>query len=639
MKTKFLTGLRAMVAVLGFWLLPGALAEERITSFESRIVINPDASLSVAETIQVQVENQQIRHGIYRDFPQLYRGRWGLAAKTGFVVVSVSRDGKPEPFRQERRANGTRVYVGDANALVPTGAHTYRLEYRTTRQLGFFKEHDELYWNVTGNGWVFPIDQVSAEVVLPSGAKILQQTAYTGCSGAKGKEWTASVAPNNNPCFKTTRRLGAYEGLTVMVGWPKGLIQAEDPNSWVRLAKDNPGIFLALAGLILVLVYYSLVWIAVGKDPAAGVIIPLYGPPKGFSPAAVRTLVKMGYDNKAFAANLISLASKGALSIEKQGNLYTLHRKTLKPGQSLTPDERSMFVGLLERQAALQLTNVYHQTIGNARKALKTSLVMMMEKTYFVRNLKYWVTGLLFSLVPMIVSLFTGNSGPEAGGGALFLLVWLSVWTIGVTALLSQVFNLWSSRQWGQALFLSLFSIPFVAGECFALGMLATLAGPWGMGVFIAGALMNGIFYHLLKAPTMAGRIILDQIEGFKMYLGVAEKDRLNLENPPERTPEIFEKFLPYALALDVEQQWAEQFEDVLAKAGQAGQEYSPSWGTGSGWHNLTATSFASSMGSSFASTISSASTAPGSRSGGSGGGGGGGSSGGGGGGGGGGGW
>jgi uncharacterized membrane protein len=169
--------------------------------------------------------------------------------------------------------------------------------------------------------------------------------------------------------------------------------------------------------------------------------------------------------------------------------------------------------------------------------------------------------------------------------------------------------------------------------------MLATLAGPWGMGVFIAGALMNGIFYHLLKAPTMAGRIILDQIEGFKMYLGVAEKDRLNLENPPERTPEIFEKFLPYALALDVEQQWAEQFEDVLAKAGQAGQEYSPSWGTGSGWHNLTATSFASSMGSSFASTISSASTAPGSRSGGSGGGGGGGSSGGGGGGGGGGGW
>jgi uncharacterized membrane protein len=154
--------------------------------------------------------------------------------------------------------------------------------------------------------------------------------------------------------------------------------------------------------------------------------------------------------------------------------------------------------------------------------------------------------------------------------------------------------------------------------------------------LFLIGALINAVFYHLLKAPTMAGRKLLDQIDGFRRYLTVAEKDRLNLENPPQRTPELFEMFLPYALALNVEQKWAEQFEDVLEKAGQ-GQEggYSPSWYNGTAWSTLGAAGFASSIGNSMSSAISASSTAPGSSSGGDGGG----SSGGGGGGGGGGGW
>ena len=146
---------------------------------------------------------------------------------------------------------------------------------------------------------------------------------------------------------------------------------------------------------------------------------------------------------------------------------------------------------------------------------------------------------------------------------------------------------------------------------------------------------MNGVFYHLLKAPTAAGRRILDQIDGFRMYLSVAEKERLNLENPPAHTPQLFEMFLPYALALDVEQQWAEKFADVLAIAGRNAGGYSPKWYSGTAWSSLGVAAFAGSLGSSLSSAISSASTAPGSSSGG----GGGGSTGGGGGGGGGGGW
>jgi uncharacterized membrane protein len=149
---------------------------------------------------------------------------------------------------------------------------------------------------------------------------------------------------------------------------------------------------------------------------------------------------------------------------------------------------------------------------------------------------------------------------------------------------------------------------------------------------------INILFYRLMKAPTLAGRKILDKIEGFKMYLSTAEKERLNLLNPPERTPELFEKYLPYALALDVEQEWSEQFSDVLSRAYATTTGNAPRWYSGTSWHTLGVSGFTSNLGSSLTNAISSAaasSSSPGSSSGG----GGGGSSGGGGGGGGGGGW
>jgi uncharacterized membrane protein len=157
---------------------------------------------------------------------------------------------------------------------------------------------------------------------------------------------------------------------------------------------------------------------------------------------------------------------------------------------------------------------------------------------------------------------------------------------------------------------------------------------PGFLGLIIALIVfINILFYHLLKAPTLLGRKLLDQIDGFRMFLSIAEKDRLNLLNPPERTPELFEKYLPYALALDVEQHWSEQFTDILKKAGEDKDGYSPSWFSGDDFHSLSTGAFAASLGSAMASTISSSSSAPGSSSGS------GGSSGGGGGGGGGGGW
>ncbi len=194
--------------------------------------------------------------------------------------------------------------------------------------------------------------------------------------------------------------------------------------------------------------------------------------------------------------------------------------------------------------------------------------------------------------------------------------------------------GLWGAGQKVGALGITLFALPFVGGEIMGLWFFSQLMSLAGSLIFLSLIAVNILFYYLMKAPTLHGRRIMDKLDGFKMYMGFAEEQRLNFLHPPDRTPELFEKYLPYALALGVENAWSDKFSDVLAKAAED-RSYTPRWYSGTHWNTHGFSGMARNLGSSFSSAISSSSTAPGSSSGS----GGGGSSGGGGGGGGGGGW
>ncbi len=177
-------------------LQPAASAEERILGFASEVAIRPDGGLQVDETITVKVEHNRINRGIFRDFPTRYEDHRGTRVVVPFEVVSVHRDGQPENYGVERLANGERVRIGREEQMLSLGVHEYRIVYRTARQLGFFDRHDELYWNVTGNGWPFVIERATARVRLPQPvpADRLSAEAYTGPQGARGHDATVSVA-------------------------------------------------------------------------------------------------------------------------------------------------------------------------------------------------------------------------------------------------------------------------------------------------------------------------------------------------------------------------------------------------------------------------------------------------------------
>jgi len=563
---------RATLAALLALAATAAAADERIHSYHADIVVSAEGPVTITETIEVTAEGDRIRRGIYRDIPTDYEDAAGNRIRIVPEFGAVRRGGAPEPHHTERRGNGIRLYIGSADTMVTPGRHVYEITYTVDRVLGYFQDHDELYWNVTGNGWAFPIDEAAATVRLPDSveASAIRVEAYTGLFGAKGQDYEAEVDFRGNAVFRATRTLGPGEGLTIVVGWPKGHVAEPTAADDVRfLLSQNLGLLIALAGTAATWFYLLTAWRRTGVDPEPGVIFPHYEPPAGYSPASLRYVAEMGYDKRTFTAAVLNLAVKGFVTIEEDDGDYALVRTAKTDDGSLAPGESALLSRLFAAGDRVALENENHSVVGGAMLAHEKALKRDYYQRYFISN-----SGLLLPALVLLIG---------TGIGAA------------------------------------------VADRLTLAGALALAAG--GAGIVL--------FAWLLKAPTPHGRRLLDKTEGFRLYLEVAEKDELNLRNPPKRTPELFEAYLPFALALEVEQPWSEQFADVFARLrGESGADWHPRWYAGR-WDAGNPVKMSRAVGSSLNSAIASAATPPGSSSGG----GGGGSSGGGGGGGGGGGW
>jgi uncharacterized membrane protein YgcG len=617
---------------------------EQILDFHSDISLQNDSSLQVTETIDVVAANSLIRHGIYRDFPTHYQDKLGNNYVVGFRMLGATLDSETVPFRTEDISNGKRIYLGDPKAFVSRGRHVYVISYSTTRQLGFFKDHDELFWNVTGNGWIFPIQHAEAMVHLPAPIPANQVTlrGYTGRQGSYEASLT-SAAQDSAFQFAATRPLGSHEGLTILLMWPKGFVAEPTSSQKLQLFfQDNGDALLLIVGFLLIFVYYITAWAAVGRDPAPGVIMANYQPPQNLSPAAMRYLVRMGFDNKTFAAAILDMGVRGFLTIKELGGSYRLYT-TGKPASVLSEDEQLVAASLFNGRTELWLHQENHTAIRDGLSGLKDYLASKEQKTYFVTNSRYLIVPIAFSIVVAVIYLFL--SGPPKILMCAFLAIWLSVWSLAVYGFWTNAATKWRATRGGSsvggevgsvgsAIGATFIAIPFTFFELMALWFLWKMTS-FSFVIFVLGAgLLHVVFLHLMKAPTFAGRRLMDQVEGFKTFLGAVDGDRLNRAAPPEQTPVVFEKFLPYALALDVEQHWAEKFSGILATAGATPDHsngvYTPSFYSGSSWNGFTGANFASSFGSSFTSAIASSATAPGSGGGGSGGSGGGGGGGGG---------
>jgi hypothetical protein len=206
--------------------LDAAAAEEVIQRFASDITLARDGTLTVVETIRVRAEGDQIKRGIYRDFPLTFEDAEGMVHEVGFNLIDVTRDGHPTPHFSRSQGDSIRIYAGEGDVFLDAGAYTYVFTYETDRQLRWFDDKPELNWNVTGNDWAFPIEGAFARVTLPDGAAPVKWTAYTGPYGARGEDFTGTVGADGSLSVQATRTLRPGEGLTIVVEIPADAVEA-----------------------------------------------------------------------------------------------------------------------------------------------------------------------------------------------------------------------------------------------------------------------------------------------------------------------------------------------------------------------------------------------------------------------------
>lgn len=549
---------------------------ERIISFHTDLTVAADGGLTVTEDIKVHAEGIAFKRGIVRSLPLRFTDHHGRKHRVKYEYTEVLMDGQESPYHTATEGDNYVLYVGDEDVYLEPGDYQYRITYTTKGQLGFFPEFDEIYWNVNGNGWNFGVDSISALIHLPAGAHVKQTACYTGISGSTEKACTATVVDDSTVRF-SGRPLGGYEGLTVAVGFQKGVVAEPPPPTFF----EQHAVPL-IGGLIslLLLLYYFITWRRHGRDPDSPVVIPLFEPPDGLSPASVAMVMNGRYDNEQITPAMISLAVKGCIRIDEQElerlmglvkrKSYTIFK--LKEATGLPREEQELFnrmfgYGLTQ----FRITGLYDPTVlamaGGFRTKLRGQWHAFLTKG---NNLRFWWIPILTVIVCFVALLILHN------------------------------------RFFGDH------DVPYI------------------FGFVIANVLLFLLYQYLIRKPTKEKLALRSRLKGFKMYLGAAEEKQLQHFNPPTMTPEVFEKYLPYAIALGVEKVWGERFQDLIDKA-LVDRSYSPGWYSGS-ISNFG--SFSHSINSSFSSSVQGSSTPP--SSGGSGGGG---SSGGGGGGGGGGGW
>ena len=577
-----------IVAALPALVAP-AFAAEEILSFDSGVKVEKNGDLIVTETIRVHVESDQIRRGIYRDFPTTHENPEGGISRNSFELLSVRRDGQSESYRTESGGNFVRVYFGRADFFLPHGVHTYELIYRSDRQIRFFRDHDEVYWNATGTEWVFPILEATAEIRLPEGALAMDAKAYTGGYGSTSENARYDYTERGNVVrFETTRPLGPRQGLSVVVAFPKGFIA--EPSFQQKLAwffRDHKGAILAFVGLVVVFGYYIIGWLRVGRDPPRDIVVPRWDLPQGVSPALTHYIYNRGLKKQGFtaiSAAALNLAVKGYIVLEDIGKTVSLRRTDKKLGAERLPTGESiLYTRLSPQRTPFKIDKANGTMVASLGNAFRSGMAKEHRASFYQHNGGWIAGGIALSAIFILAILFVGGINGETVGAIIpivFFGIILTVMTVTVSKRAS-------SGLGGKLRFV--FMGFFIVVMLINSGALA-VAGLWGIfddplliGSFVSLVLVNILFFFLMGAPTPLGQKRMAEIEGLKRYLTVAEKDRMNMAGAPQMSPSHYETLLPYAVALGVEEQWSKAFQAWLVTAAAAGVAaaatyHGPSW-------------------------------------------------------------
>jgi len=557
---------------LGLWLaaavaclsaFPCLARSITIEDFSVAIQVDESSTLEVTETIRLRFEGQW--NGIHRSLPVASRTPNGLTHHIGLQIQDVSDEGG-QPLKVERRRHGDDV---DLKIYVPNAADAVRsvvIRYRVDNGLRFFEDHDELYWNVTGDQWPYPIAAARVKVTLPGRLANVRANSFTGTAGSKERAASITidgVAHEPDDAFKpagespppdsgshvvevaASRALGIREGLTAAVAWNPGVIKR--PSGWTRAWSTwwtwfvDHSLLVSVCGAPL-LIFGMLFsrWWRVGREPRVGPLVVQYEPPAGLGPGEAGTLIDNKPDSQDLIAGLVDTAIKGALRIRevKPGGWLA---KATYAFELLEPESRWQEKGV-HRSGQRILQGIFgsrtEETAG-PNGVLATVLSSNLEDEFYTH-----LPEIRDTIFDDLINRGFYAERPDKVYARYVMYGILS--GLGVAAVSA----------------LAVMNAPEPISILYPVVAIV-------MGSLTA--LCFAIFAAIMPARTVAGVRTRAAIRGFREFLSRVDAKRL--ASIP-LTPELFERYLPYAIALGVERRWARSFAGICTVP--------PQWYTGS---------------------------------------------------------
>jgi uncharacterized membrane protein len=524
---------------ISLWAMLFSIASaESIESFQADIVVETDGSLVVTEQIVYDFGSLE-RHGIFREIKNQHAqpaSVWYKERVIELEPVSVLRNGSAEPYVKESHA-GMYLKIGDAGRTI-SGTHTYEITYKVTGALSQQSDMTELYWNVTGNQWQIPIEEVRGSLRLSDAGALGEQAAcYVGSLGSSERCQVLSQSDDSVAevaTFAHTSSLSPGEGVTIAQSLELGHpVQAVERYRLLYLLL--PVVLLWHIGLVVFIVRWKY------RHQDRTTVIAEYEPYEHFQPVFTGVLFDGRLDARDITAGIVQLAEQGFIRItQKTDKVLFVFETQDYDIELLRPVSE---VGGLYQKELLHLLFMGQKPVaeGVQDSSLTALSLVQVGKKVRLSKIKKNQSKLLINakalkaLEKTVSDRMKEEGFLESEWSEQKRMAWIGLGILGAGILLV-----------------------FLAGSTSAVNYLVFI---WLFVSIPASLILMVIF--TLDRRTQKGFEAMYYLRGFKEFLSVTEKERYVFHNAPAKSPEQFMQFLPYAIAFGVEKEWSKVFADI----------------------------------------------------------------------------
>jgi hypothetical protein len=556
-------------------------ARPGIAFFRADVTVRENATLDVREEIAVRNASSFYKHGFQRDLPISLTDRWdtryvGTYQKDNGIrvkILEVTEDGQGVKYELGKRYGYAQLSIGERNVALDPGEHRFVIRYTVDWAMISRAGHDTLYWNAVGSERTVPIAEAILAVHLPAAVpseniEVEPRVGGLGGSFPRRPENTLErVDDASGAIVYRATNMNPRQSLSLAVTWPSGYIHMP---KFVFLRREG-GVLVAPA---LLFIYYLIAWVWLGPDPKPGVVVARYEPPEGISPAAARYISSGITDGRSFAAVIAQLGVHGCIRVESDRGKYKLSRlmSDRAAEAALAPEEKFVLALLFEDGPEIVLTGAMDErnAAQNGRYVahIHDELADQLGKKYFTRHSGIIALGVLATFVFALALAVT------ARGRDTSIAVFATLWVLFMGLTMGLMIEFSFASAWKNAVragtgWIKLlpgtaaFSI-FAAVIVFLLKKVASGVSLSFSLMLVAFLLINLVWGPRLKRKSPLGRQVSDQIAGFRQFLEKVDQDKLDRLNPAGSAQEDLDRFLPYAIALEVKEAWGDHLSQTF---------------------------------------------------------------------------